>query len=277
MQQTLFSRSAKATRYVRCYLQRTLRLSSSTFVQPVTARSVPAPDFEFGGEVEVQRLETGHIRMADPAALIGVLTQPRNQLLLHGNVESFVIVFEPVALYQLFRLPACDHVDCDYPMQAVLGSSASILKQKLGNARTFQERVAIADEWISSWGIRDPAMDAIECVVAEIFRNHGACRIEALANDTSLSMRSFQRLFQQRVGVPAKLFSRIVRFEAALKTRTIFPRLSWTHIAHRFGYADQMHMIHDFRQLSGETPTGILEQASPLFEPQIDLTAKDIA
>jgi AraC-like DNA-binding protein len=254
-----------------------MRLTSSTLVQPVTARGVPALDFEFGGTVEIRDLKTGQIRTADPAALIGLLTQSRNQLLFHGNVESFVIVFEPAALYQLFRLPASDHVDCDYPVQAVLDRSASILQQKLGNTRTFQERVAIADECISSWGIRAPARDAIEHVAAEIFRNHGACRIEALANDTGLSMRSFQRLFQQRVGVPAKLFSRIVRFEAALKTKAVFPRLSWTHIAHKFGYADQMHMIHDFRQLSGKTPTGILEQASPLFEPQIDLTAKDTA
>jgi AraC-like DNA-binding protein len=36
-------------------------------------------------------------------------------------------------------------------------------------------------------------------------------------------------------------------------------------IAHDLGYHDQMHMVHDFRQLSGSTPSGVL--------PPIDLFA----
>lgn len=276
MHQSLFSKSVTATRFVRCYVQRTLRLgSSSIFVQPVTARALPVLDFEFGDVVEIQRLDTGSIRSAEPAALVGAVTQRKIQLLLRGNCESFVIVFEPVALYQLFKMPACSHVDADYPVETILGRTASILQQKLGNARTFQERVAIADECISSWGHRAPAVDAIEHVARQIVRSHGACTVELLAYHTGMSLRSFQRHFQNRVGVPAKLFSRIVRFEAALKTKASSPDLSWTVLAHRFGYTDQMHMIHDFRLLAGRTPSGILEEALPLFRPQLDPASSD--
>jgi hypothetical protein len=55
------------------------------------------------------------------------------------------------------------------------------------------------------------------------------------------------------------------RFEAALKTKAAFPHLSWTMVAHDFGYHDQMHMIHDFQHLSGETPTGILRAGGSCF------------
>ena len=44
----------------------------------------------------------------------------------------------------------------------------------------------------------------------------------------------------------------------------------------RIGYPNQMHMIHDFRQLSGTSPTGILEQISPLVKPEIDLAENEI-
>jgi AraC-like DNA-binding protein len=37
---------------------------------------------------------------------------------------------------------------------------------------------------------------------------------------------------------------------------------NWTRIAHDLGYFDQMHMIHDFQALSGESP----KQLNPHFE-----------
>ncbi len=275
MHLSLFSKSSRATRYVRCYVQRTLQLGTSTFIQPVPARAAHVLDFEFGSPVEVRRLGAEITRTAETGALVGLLTQYRNQLLSTGNAESFVIVFEPTAIYQLFGLPAFEHVDCDHASHAVLGATASALEQRLGNACTFEERVRIADEFIFNRSLQVPAADPIERVAKEIVRHHGTCRIDSLAHHTGLSMRSFQRMFQHRVGVPAKLFSRIVRFEAALKTKAALPDLSWTLVAHKFGYHDQMHMIHDFRQISGETPSGILEQASPVLAPQIDHAAQD--
>ena len=166
-------------------------------------------------------------------------------------------------------MPADEYVNSDHPVQAVLGKRAAILQERLGNAATFQKRVEIADGSISRWGGSDPD-STIARVADEIVRNHGTCRMDSVAHGTGLSMRSFQRQFQEHVGVSAKLFSRIVRFEAALKTKAGFPHVSWMQMAHKFGYTDQMHMIHDFRQLSGSTPAKILEKASPLFEPQMD-------
>lgn len=275
MHLSVFSKSKRANRYVRCYVQRTLHLGTSTLIHPALARSSHMLDFEFGSAVEIRRLESEISRVAEPAALVGLLTQYRNQLLSRGNAVTFVIVFEPAAIHHLFRLPASDHVDCDHAVHSVIGAAASVLHQRLGNAGTFEERVAIADEFIFDRSFGAPNFDPIERVAKEIVRNHGACRIDSLVHETGLSMRTFQRMFQQRVGVPAKLFSRIVRFEALLKAKAVHPHLSWTVIAHHFGYHDQMHMIHDFRHLAGETPTGVLEQALPILMPQIDPAVKD--
>ena len=33
---------------------------------------------------------------------------------------------------------------------------------------------------------------------------------------------------------------------------------SWTSVAHRFGYFDQMHMVHEFAEFTGQTPTEAL-------------------
>jgi AraC-like DNA-binding protein len=270
-----FSESSKATkRYVRLYVQREAQLGISTFMHPVPARSAHLLDFEFGGPIEIHTSGSDLTRTAETVALVGLQTSQRNQLLIRGDVESFVIFFQPAAIHQLFRLPPGDLINRDHAAHLVLGAAVSELHQQLGNAGSFQERVQIADQFISSYSFRAPAPDRIELSANEIMRNRGGCRIDCLAHHAGLSIRNFQRMFRQQIGLSPKLYARIVRFESALKTKVSSPHRSWTTVAHEFGYHDQMHMIHDFQQLSGETPTGILGQMEIVFEPQIRLPAR---
>ena len=62
-----------------------------------------------------------------------------------------------------------------------------------------------------------------------------------------------------------KLFARIARFEAALDGKARFAAKSWTDVAHQFGYSDQMHMVHDFGEFTGETPTETLIHLERVF------------
>jgi AraC-like DNA-binding protein len=225
--------------------------------------------FQFGGPVEARFYGADVTRKCETAALIGLQTQQRCQLLVRGNVETFVIAFRPSAMHQLFGLPAAETTNQDNAAHAVLGAAASELTEQLGNARTFQERVQIADHFIIKQSFRAHASDAIERAANEIVLRQGGCRIDAIAHDTGLSMRTFQRTFQQRIGVSPKLYARIIRFETALKTKVGSPQISWTTIAHQLGYHDHMHLVHDFKQLSGEAPTSILDHAHAVLAPQI--------
>ena len=82
-------------------------------------------------------------------------------------------------------------------------------------------------------------------------------------------MRQFERRFIQQVGMRPKLFARIARFEAALEGKARFVTRSWTDVAHDFGYYDQMHMIHDFAEFTGGTPTETLTQLETVYVEQI--------
>ncbi len=269
-------RPSKATeRYVHLYVQREVQSGFETFLHPVTARSTHLIDFEFGDPIGIRPSGANFIRNAEEAAIVGLQTYQRNHLLLRGNVESFVIFLQPAAMYQLFRLPAADLVDRDHAAHAVLGIGISELHQRLGNARTFDERVQIAERFVALRSLRQPVLGPIERAANEILRKRGECRMDWLANDADLAIRSFQRQFQQQIGVSPKRYARIVRFESALKTKVSFSGRSWATIAHQFGYHDQMHMIHDFQKLSGATPSGILDEVESVFAPQISSPEQD--
>ena len=97
----------------------------------------------------------------------------------------------------------------------------------------------------------------------------GRVNLPKLAGATGFGMRQFERHFINQIGLRPKLFARISRYEASLDHKARFPTTTWTDVAHRFGYYDQMHMIHDFTDLSGETPTKMLREIENVLAEQI--------
>jgi transcriptional regulator GlxA family with amidase domain len=82
-------------------------------------------------------------------------------------------------------------------------------------------------------------------------------KIDQLASHACLSTRQFERVFEQRIGLSPKHFSRLVRFSQAWIMKEQQPDISWIKIAHDCGYFDQMHMIRDFKEFAGVNPSVI--------------------
>lgn len=160
--------------------------------------------------------------------------------------------------------------DQNFDAHAVLGAQVSRLEQRLGECRTFEQRVQVANEFLSRRALDVRGFDGIPAVAKQILLAGGDARISTLADSAGLSTRQFERNFQQQVGMRPKLFARIARFEAALSSKACSAQKSWTDVAHEFGYHDQMHMVHDFEEFTGGTPTSVLRQFEILFREQID-------
>ena len=79
--------------------------------------------------------------------------------------------------------------------------------------------------------------------------------MDALTRDLSVSPRKLERHFLSHVGMSPKLFSRLVRFDRAVRDLSKRGDRSWTDFALAHGYSDQAHFINEFREFSGVTPT----------------------
>jgi AraC-like DNA-binding protein len=262
--------SLAASRFVRCYIQRKGCSGAVIVTIPVIARSCALLDVELGDMLQIRSCSTGLTRQVEPMALVGLETYVQNHLLVHGNSEIFQIQFRPAALKQLFGLPMPELTNQNHAACGVLGSQVSALRQRLGEAYSFEERVQLANAFIVELSSDRPANNWIELAASEILRSQGNCKIDQLAHDTGFSMRNFQRRFRECVGISPKLYARLVRFESVLKAKAAAPQRSWMNAAHEVGYYDQMHMIHDFREFSGGTPTDIFGHAEQAFTPHAD-------
>jgi AraC-like DNA-binding protein len=256
--------------FVRYYGHRNARLGDAVVVHPVHARGAPILDFEFGDSDAVLYIRSdGKPPLFSPrVVLIGMQTHRRGELHIRGTVDGFAILFQPSALRLLFALPAQEFTDQDFDAEQVFGAIIARFHERLADCRTFEERISVANQFLLQRALAPPR-DGISAAATDILRGAGGARISEMAERAGLGLRQFERRFVQQVGVSPKLFARIARFEAALDRMARSSQGSWTEVAHRFGYYDQMHMVHDFSRFTGETPTRTLQHFEATFEQQM--------
>ena len=89
--------------------------------------------------------------------------------------------------------------------------------------------------------------------------------ISALARESGWSVRQLERRFRAETGLTPRLLARIVRFQRVF--RALDPdrgRSDWVAVALDCGYADQPHLIREFREFTGQTPAAFERTASGL-------------
>lgn len=241
--------------FVRFYAHRETHGQDGAVIHPVPARAAPIIEFIFRDPFEIHSCDRPIVQTAFTPVIVGLQTYRRVQLLIRGRLESFTIFFQPAGLHRLFSIPMDELTNHDFEARAVLGASISELEQRLYGCRSFDERAAVTDEFLLRRSLASAGADGICLAAIEILRSSGRSRIAALASRAGLSMRQFERRFTRQVGLRPKLYARIARFEAALDSKARSLDKSWKDVAHQFGYHDQMHLIHDFEQFSGEKPT----------------------
>jgi AraC-like DNA-binding protein len=255
--------------FVRFYVQREAQIRGAAVVHPVPARAAPLIEFDFGDPINVLDYKQQAQRKSPTVVIVGSQTYRRVEMQLQGALESFVIMFQPDGLHRLFSIPMHELTDQDYEAHSVLGGFISKVRQRLGNSKSFAERVRLVDRLLLRRSLRSPSSDGISAAVNATILAGGRLDISALAERVGLSMRQFERRFIQQVGMRPKLFARIARFEAVLETKACSATESWTDVAHEFGYYDQMHMVHDFAEFTDKTPTETLIQLETVFVEQI--------
>jgi AraC-like DNA-binding protein len=248
---------------IRCYAHVEAHFPTASVVQPVPARTAQAIEFTFGDPYKVRFADSARYERAHPVAIIGAQTCRRVLLELRGHVETFVIVFRPGGFSQLFSVPSDALTNQHFDCAAVLGRCMDELRSRLGESTSFAQRVRVADRYLLSRQNARRSPSGVTTAAADLLRHDGCLRIADLADKTGLSIRQFERSFASQIGLTPKLFARVARFEGALQRKKRSPCMRWTDIAHEMGYHDQPHMVRDFWQLSGSTPTDVALEVDP--------------
>jgi len=150
-------------------------------LQPVPARSPQILEFMFRTRYRVRRMDCESAENVRTVALVGARTCRSAELLLSGTVDAFTIVFQPGAFSTLFQLPAVELTNWDFDGEEVLGRRISELYARLGEVSAFDDRVRVADRWLSAVRPASESVSASMRLVAESPTDWDAAPRRALA------------------------------------------------------------------------------------------------
>ena len=171
--------------------------------------------------------------------------------------------FKPGGGFPFFGMPASELHDVQVPLDALWGSTAAELRERLLETETPAEKFAILEQYllarVASALARHPA---VSFALTEIGNKSQPRTISEVTEQIGLSPRRFIQLFSEEVGLTPKLFCRVRRFQQVLRSlqqRTGNARqIDWAYVASSCGYFDQAHFIRDFKAFSGLNPTAWL-------------------
>ncbi|MEC3880204.1 helix-turn-helix domain-containing protein [Parapedobacter sp. 10938] len=167
------------------------------------------------------------------------------------------IAFKPGGITRLSGIPVCELVNNRIDASLVWGNEINRLADRLKNAKSNHEIFMITELFLLQKATGIKPLSVFDRAINELIRTKGNLSVKTVADYAGLSIRQLQRKSLHILGISPKLFAKIMRFTSACIYKEAHPAMPWYRIAYEFGYADQMHMIHDFKIFSGATPTAM--------------------
>lgn len=212
-----------------------------------------------GGGHAMIDIESGERREVPRAGLFGPLTHHRYDMDIDGPLRTFCVRLQPATAGMLFGLDPIRLVDSFVPIEV-----PESLLECLQDIEDFAGMAEPMDSWFRSLVGDLREEDGVAQAARLLRQRRGTGSIQELAEMTGLSLRQFQRRFQQLTGLNPKHYARICRVAHAVHLKELVPNASWTAIALDCGYSDQSHFIRDFKALTDTLPRKFLGGQSPL-------------
>lgn len=175
-----------------------------------------------------------------------------------GGAECIQVDFTPAGAFRFFGMP----------MHAIASRMVTLDDLSDGGLRDLRLRLADEPDWA-------PRFDMVEAVlsrrlangpepdaaVAHAYRailgSGGAMRIGDIARGLDWSRKHLNQRFRDEIGLGPKAVARMARFNRVLALAKGDAARDWADIAAACGYADQAHLVREFRDFSGASPTAV--------------------
>lgn len=172
-----------------------------------------------------------------------------------GHSRFISVKFYPGRFRFFLGFPANEILDKSTPLSYIWGSQATRLFQKLMSSSSFEEMVFWMDRafltLVLNQSLKRQAMDEL---VDIIYQSDDQVVVKNLATHIDLSNRQMERKFLEIVGFTVKRFCRIRRFNQVLGSLKLQDVNNWADIAVNNGFADQAHLIREFKYFTGKSP-----------------------
>lgn len=179
----------------------------------------------------------------------------RVDLTMGNDVLVILVVFAPGGLHRMLGIPMYEMLGFPFETKLFLGSEIHEVNEQLMEAHTYQQMVLIVENYLLKKARKLKPTLPIDMVLGVFSQEGQMKKVDQISKEACISVRQLERQFKERIGVPPKPYTKLRRLSNAWQLFENNPKLTWSQIAHSCHYADQMHLVRDFKEFTGLTPT----------------------
>ncbi len=217
-----------------------------SYLQVSTSKPTPYPIMPDG---------TQAIFISAESTLIGGAHTQALDIQIQKPGDYFGIRFYPGALRHFFNLNLSEITGQFVESQYFPCRYFALLHQQIYQQDNFLQRVRICEQWLLRHFTPQPS-NSFDLALGLIYQSTGNIEISTLANNTGVSSRQLNRLFQQYTGLSTKAFAQIIRIQNACKQLYENPNNS-LETALQLGFFDQAHLLKEYKRLLTLSPRSL--------------------
>jgi AraC-like DNA-binding protein len=228
-----------------------------------TRRELPIANgvmiFNFAGPLEIVGGDGRAIRLGAGEAFVAG-THLRPALSRSTGEQAGIHVFLPIeSVRRLIGVPLGQMTDQVVALDTLLGPTARRLGESLVQAPRAH-RAELLDQALHQ-RLSETKACASQAHALHLLRTRPDLDIIEIARDIGWSRKHLADRVRDAVGIGPRSFRRLLRFHRL--TKAIGEAPDWAGLAHDAGYYDQSHLIREFREFAGMTPSDYMARLVP--------------
>ena len=200
-------------------------------------------------------------------SLCSLFTQTQGCTWYNGDYSILCVQFAANGISAIFGIPQRILTNSILPAGDLLGKHNQFITEQLSEMNNNIEAMGkLLNDYFTKRLLmqkHEYYTNMIAHIANIIFRSKEMVSIGDLGKLCNMNLRTLERRFSEEVGMPPKLYMRIVRFQSALQNKMLHPEKNWTDICYESSYFDQAHFIKECREFSSMAPEELFKSTPP--------------
>lgn len=133
--------------------------------------------------------------------------------------------------------------------------------EELFHCRSLEERIAWMESYLLGMFNPDGYNPNLYNSIAYLLRSQGSAMVRDISGYSAVSQRQLERLFKQEIGIPIKRMASLVRYQHVWREVIQQEHFNIQEAVGRYGYADQSHLLGEFKRFHGLYPSQAKREA----------------
>lgn len=178
-----------------------------------------------------------------------------------GAQSGIHIFLSLSSLRRLLGVPMTGLADRAVPLDALGVPGLANSFRLLADGMKLDRQIGFLDSTLAERLRQTAPLDRRQAHALALLRHRPDLDIADIAADIGWSRKHLADRVRDAIGIGPRSFRRLLRFQRLTGLLDREPAPDWAGLAYDAGYCDQSHLIREFRELAGMTPTEYLARS----------------